>query len=86
MPGKVTISQAVVPGDPSGPSSRRITLVKVFSATTARARATMGDQITRWLACYPSLTVAEAVVTASSDSAFHCLSIVLLCEGGDGMA
>jgi hypothetical protein len=68
---------------PSSPApSRRITLVKVFSATTARARAMMGDQITLWLARHPSLAVVETVVTASSDRAFHCLSIVLLCDAG----
>lgn len=60
----------------------RITSVKVFSATTARARALLGDQITAWLADNPAVRVVEAVVNASSDRAFHCLSIVLLCAGG----
>jgi 1,2-phenylacetyl-CoA epoxidase catalytic subunit len=71
------------PGSSLAPP-RRITLVKVFSATTARARAVMGEQITAWLARHPSLEVVDTVLTASSDRAFHCLSIVLLCEGGDG--
>jgi hypothetical protein len=62
--------------------SRKITLVKVFSATTARARTFLGDQVMAWLASNPSVTVLEAVVTASSDRAFHCLSIVLLCRDG----
>jgi hypothetical protein len=56
-----------------------MTLVKVFSATTARARALMGDQIAAWLAAHPSVTVLDTIVTTSSDRCFHCLSIVLLC-------
>ncbi len=66
-------------GGPSRGPSPRVTLVKVFSATTAKARAVMGDQIAAWLADHPSVTVLDTVVTASSDHAFHCLSIVLLC-------
>jgi hypothetical protein len=58
-----------------------MTLVKVFSATTAHARTILGDRATVWLANNPSVRVLQAVVTASSDRAFHCLSIVLLCEG-----
>ena len=42
----------------------------------------MGEEVTAWLSDNPSVQVIEAVVTASSDSAFHCLSIVLLCGGG----
>jgi hypothetical protein len=67
---------------PTHQQARRITLVKVFSATTTKARTVIGDQITAWLASSPSVRVLEAVVTASSDRAFHCLSIVLLCDGG----
>ena len=40
----------------------------------------LGDQVTGWLADHPSVRVIEAVVTASSDRQFHCLSIVLLCD------
>jgi hypothetical protein len=60
----------------------RINLVKVFSATTARVRAVLGDQIMAWLADNPAVRVIEAVVNASSDREYHCLSIVLLCDGG----
>ncbi|HVV52556.1 MAG TPA: hypothetical protein VHO06_23010 [Polyangia bacterium] len=62
-------------------ASRRITLVKVFTSTTTKGRGVLGDQITGWLAANPAVTVLEAVVTASSDRTFHCLSIVLLCAG-----
>ena len=68
--------------DTSALDRSRVTLVKVFSATTARARTALGDQITAWLADNPSVRVLEAVVNASSDREFHCLSIVLLCDGG----
>ncbi len=69
-----------IPSNVRGPSGP-VTLVKVFSATTANARAVMGDRIAAWLAGHPSVTVLDTVVTASSDRAFHCLSIVLLCAG-----
>ncbi len=82
MPRKLTVSKTLTTTGPAAAPSRRITLIKVFSATTARARAMLGEQITVWLACNPSVEVVETVVTASSDRAFHCLSFVLLCDGG----
>jgi len=82
VPRKVTVSKTISAADPALAPSRRITLIKVFSATTARARAMLGDQVTVWLACRPSVEVVETVVTASSDRAYHCLSIVLLCDEG----
>jgi hypothetical protein len=54
--------------------------VKVFSATTARARHVLGDRITAWLAGNPATTVIKTVVAASSDREYHCLSIVLVCD------
>jgi hypothetical protein len=68
--------------DTSSLARSRVNLVKVFSATTAKARSALGDQITGWVADNPSVRVLEAVVNASSDREFHCLSIVLLCDGG----
>lgn len=58
----------------------KITLLKVFSATTAKGRRVIGDQITAWIASNPAVQVIEAVVAASSDREFHCLSIVLICD------
>ena len=40
----------------------------------------MGDEITAWLASNRAVKVVDAVVAASSDRKFHCLSIVLFCE------
>ena len=51
--------------------------VKVFTATKARDREALGDVITRWLADNPRARVVDKIVTQSSDSQFHCLSITL---------
>ncbi len=53
------------------------TAVKVFSATKARDRDELGENITRWIRANPSVRVTEKVVTQSSDREFHCLSITL---------
>lgn len=50
--------------------------VKVFTATKARDREVLGDQITRWLR-ENKVLVVDKVVTQSSDSEFHCLSITI---------
>lgn len=49
--------------------------VKVFSATMFAARACLGEAVTQWLAERPDLDVIDLVVTQSSDSAFHCITI-----------
>jgi len=51
--------------------------VKVFTATKAREREALGEVITRWLADNPRARVVDKIVTQSSDSQFHCLSITL---------
>jgi hypothetical protein len=51
--------------------------VKVFTATKARDRESLGEAITRWLADNPRARVVDKIVTQSSDSQFHCLSITL---------
>ena len=51
--------------------------VKVFSATKAREREDLGENITRWLRGNPGLRVVDKVVTQSSDREFHCLTITL---------
>ncbi len=55
--------------------------VKVFSATKAKEREELGENITRWLANNPNVSVAEKVVTQSSDREFHCLTITLFYNG-----
>lgn len=52
-------------------------IVKTFSASKHADRENLGDAVTRWLADHPTLEPVETVVTQSSDSAFHCISITL---------
>ncbi|HEX6838115.1 MAG TPA: hypothetical protein VF334_16170, partial [Polyangia bacterium] len=51
--------------------------VKVFSATMYQHRAALGDRVTEWIAANQHIRVVDSVVTQSSDSEFHCLSITL---------
>ena len=51
--------------------------VKVFSATKARDREALGEQVTNWLRGNPDCEIVDKIVTQSSDSEFHCLSITL---------
>jgi hypothetical protein len=51
--------------------------VKVFSATKARERAALGDDITAWLRKNDGVEIIDKIVTQSSDSEFHCLTITL---------
>lgn len=51
--------------------------VKVFTTTLARDREVMGEAVGRWIAEHPELETVDRDVRQSSDSAFHCLSIVV---------
>jgi hypothetical protein len=51
--------------------------VKVFSATKAKERDDLGEQVTRWLRANGDLEVVDRTVTQSSDNEFHCLTVVL---------
>jgi hypothetical protein len=51
--------------------------VKVFSATKARDREALGENVTRWLVEHPQLQIVDKTVTQSSDAEFHCLTITL---------
>ena len=51
--------------------------VKVFSATKAREREELGENVTRWIRSTPGLNVTDKIVTQSSDAEFHCLTITL---------
>ena len=59
----------VVTGDWNG--------VKVFSATMAKVRDELGDVVTRWMREHPENVPVQTVVTQSSDTEFHCLSITV---------
>lgn len=51
--------------------------VKVFSATKAREREEIGENIGRWLKANGDVKVVDRVVLQSSDDEFHCLSVVI---------
>ena len=54
-----------------------VTGVKVFSATKARERAGLGEDVTSWIRSHPDCQIVDKIVTQSSDSEFHCLTITL---------
>ena len=55
----------------------QFTGVKVFSATKARDREELGEAVTRWLQANADLEIVDRVVAQSSDSEFHCLTIIV---------
>jgi hypothetical protein len=63
-----------------------VTGVKVFSATKARDRDLLGEAITEWIRAHPELEIIDKIVTQSSDSEFHCLTITLFYRNGSGAA
>jgi putative lipoic acid-binding regulatory protein len=54
--------------------------VKVFSATKAREREELGDQVTQWIRNNPNARIIDKIVTQSSDREFHCLTITIFYE------
>lgn len=51
--------------------------VKVFSATKAKEREELGENVTRWLKSNADLEIVDKVVAQSSDNEFHCYSLVI---------
>lgn len=51
--------------------------VKVFSATKARERGRLGEEVTQWMRENKGVEIVDKIVTQSSDSEFHCLTITL---------
>lgn len=51
--------------------------VKVFSATKAKEREELGENVTRWLKSNSDLEVVDRIVVQSSDNEFHCYTLVL---------
>jgi hypothetical protein len=49
----------------------------VFSATKAKEREDLGEQVTRWLRANADLEIVDRTVTQSSDNEFHCLTVIL---------
>jgi len=54
--------------------------VKVFSATKAREREDLGEQVTNWIRNNPDCRIIDKIVTQSSDREFHCLTITIFYE------
>jgi hypothetical protein len=53
---------------------------KVFTATKAKDREELGEVLTRWIRANPQAKILDKIVTQSSDSEFHCLSITVFYE------
>ncbi|MDQ3266272.1 MAG: hypothetical protein M3Y59_21930 [Myxococcota bacterium] len=51
--------------------------VKVFSATKAKEREELGENVTRWLKSNSDLELVDRVVRQSSDNEFHCYTLIL---------
>jgi hypothetical protein len=65
----------------------KFTGVKVFSATKAREREELGENVTRWIRDNPRVQIIDKIVTQSSDREFHCLTITIFYQvPGDAQA
>ena len=64
-------------GEVNGGKVIDVTGVKVFSATKAKERELLGELITDWIRSNPNCEIVDKIVTQSSDSEFHCLTITL---------
>ena len=64
----------------SGRHRGRIDGIKVFSAYRHEERNQLGRVIGQWLDENDDVDVVETIVTQSSGSGFHCVTITLLCS------
>lgn len=51
--------------------------VKVFSATKAKEREELSENVNRWIKANSDLEIVDRVVRQSSDNEFHCYSLML---------
>ena len=51
--------------------------VKVFSATKAKEREEIGENVSRWIKSNQDLEIVDKVISQSSDNEFHCYSLVI---------
>jgi hypothetical protein len=51
--------------------------VKVFSATKAKEREELGENVSRWIKSNADLEIVSTEVRQSSDNEFHCYSMVI---------
>jgi hypothetical protein len=64
-------------GEAGGISLDMFTGVKVFSATKAKEREELSENVSRWLKSNTDLEIVDRVVRQSSDNEFHCYSLLL---------
>jgi hypothetical protein len=62
---------------PAWDKPRMFTGVKVFSATKAKEREELSENVSRWLKSNSDLEIVDRVVRQSSDNEFHCYSLTL---------
>ena len=75
------VDEAAASGTGLAPvSANKVNVIKVFTATKARDRESLGEAVTAWIAHNPDVRVLKTFVMLSSDSQYHCLSIVLIGE------
>ena len=59
--------------------------VKVFSATKQKERDELGETVTRWLVDRKDqVEIVDKIVTQSSDSEYHCITITLFYRKKNG--
>lgn len=51
--------------------------VKVFSATKAKEREELSENVNRWIKANADVEIVDRVVRQSSDNEFHCYSLML---------
>ena len=56
--------------------------VKVFSATKAKEREELSENVNRWIKANADVEIVDRVVRQSSDNEFHCYSILLFYRHG----
>jgi len=52
--------------------------VKVFTATKAKERDLLGNQITQWLKESGGVEILSKQTTQSSDNEYHCLTVTIV--------
>lgn len=57
--------------------------VRVFTSSMHHVRAVLGDHVSGWIAEHPHDRVTEIAVMQSSDSAYHCYSIIVFYRAND---
>ncbi|TPV97048.1 MAG: hypothetical protein B7733_01490 [Myxococcales bacterium FL481] len=61
----------------------RIDGVKVFSASTHADRQMLGERVTEWRRDHQKLAIVDCDVVQSSDSEFHCITVVMFWAARD---